>query len=316
MKFIELASNLKSKIENVYFISGQDSYLKQTAYKLIKKACLKDIFSDFNENFFDNENWNPEKFIEAINGIPLANDYKLIHIKNIEKLTEKDKQVIQSCINNIPSTTCLVIEISDALKNLNNGTIIDCNYLDHDTIVKYIYNEVLKNNKKIGLNAINLLIDYCSMNMTKITSEIPKIIAYCDDEEIDINIIKQLVQPDEEYHVFEFTEALGNKNKDKCIKILNLLLQKKENALLPLIINHFRRVAFCSLSDFTNEQLAEMFNVKPFAITKARNQSKYFSKIQLKNILNYLEEADYMTKSGIMQAENALYYLTFKILNS
>ena len=58
-----------------------------------------------------------------------------------------------------------------------------------------------------------------------------------------------------------------------------------------------------------------MFDVKPFAILKARNQSKYFSKVQLKNILSLLEEVDFMIKSGQMQAENALYYLTFKILS-
>lgn len=315
MKFLELASKLKNKVENVYFFSGNDGYLKQTAYKLIKKATINSDFSDFNEIYFDNENWNVEKFIEAVNGLPFASEYKLIHVKNLEKISEKDKQEIQNCIDNIQPTTCLVIELNANLKNLHGGEIIDCSNLDNATLVRYINNEVIKNGKKIEPAAINLIIDYCSQNMTKIVSEIPKLVAFCGDEPINSDMVKSLVLPDEEFQIFELTEALGNKNKDKSIKLLQYMLEKKESALLSLVTNHFRRVAFCSLSDYSNEELAEMFDVKPFAILKARNQSKYFSKVQLKNILSLLEEVDFMIKSGQMQAENALYYLTFKILS-
>ncbi len=314
MKFLELAAKLKNKIENVYFFSGDDAYLKQTAYRLIKKATIGNELSDFNETFFDNENWNVEKFVEAVNCLPFASEYKLVHIKNLEKISEKEKQQIQNCIDNIPQTTCLVIELNSNIK-LSGGEIIDCNNLDHATLAKYINNEILKNNKKIDAAAINLIIDFCSMNMTKIVSELPKLIAYCGEETITSDMVKSLITPDEEFQVFELTEALGTKNKDKSIKLLQYLIEKKESALLSLITNHFRRVAFCSLSDYSNEELAEMFDVKPFAILKARNQCKYFSKVQLKNILSLLEEVDYLIKSGGMQAENALYYLTFKILS-
>lgn len=315
MKFLELAAKLKNKVENVYLFTGEDSYLKQTAYKLIKKATIGNCISDFNENFFDNENWNPEKFIEAVNGLPFACGYKLIHVKNLEKISEKDKQIIQNCIDNVQPSTCLVIELNANLKGLHGGEIVDCNNLNNAALSQYINNEIAKSGKKIEPAATNLLIEFCSQNMTKIVSEIPKLIAFSGDEIINCDMIKSLISPDEEFQIFELTEALGNKNKDKSIKLLQNLLEKKESALLSLITNHFRRVAFCSLSDYSNEELAEMFDVKPFAILKARNQCKYFSKIQLKNILSLLEEVDFMIKSGQMQAENAVYYLTFKILN-
>ena len=93
-----------------------------------------------------------------------------------------------------------------------------------------------------------------------------------------------------------------------------MLLEKKDYSILGLITNHFRRIIFCGLSDYTNEELADMLKVKPFAVLKARNQSKLYSKIQLKKILELLEELDFMIKSGKMQYENAIYYLVFNIL--
>lgn len=312
MKFLELASKLKEKVENVYLLSGDDSYLKQTAYKLIRRATINEELAFLNETRFDNENWNIEKFVEAVSSMPMGCDFKLVYVKNLEKLPEKEKQNLQNNINSIAPTTCLVVDLNKNLK-LTGGTIVDCSNLDNATLTKYINGEVLKNDKKIQPDAINLLIEFCSSNLTKIITELPKLSAYAN--EIDINAVKQLVAPDEEYQIYELTEALGNRNKNKSIKLLSLMLEKKETALVSLISNHFRRVAFCSLSDYSNDELAEMFEVKPFAILKARNQSKFFSKVQLKNILALLEEVDFMIKSGKMQAENATYFLVLKILN-
>lgn len=312
MKFLELASKIKEKVENVYLLSGEDSYLKQTAYKLIKRAAINEELSFLNESQFDNENWNVEKFEEAAYSMPMGCNYKLVHVKNLEKISDKEKQIIQNIINNISPSTCLVIELNKNLK-LTGGTTVDCSSLDHATLVKYINGEVIKNGKRITQDAANMLIEFCSSSLTKIISELPKLCAYAD--EINTEAVKMLVAPDEEFQIYELTEALGNRNKDKSIKLLHLMLEKKETSLVSLISNHFRRVAFCSLSDYSNDELAEMFEVKPFAILKARNQSKFFSKVQLKNILALLEEVDFMVKSGKMQAENAIYYLVLKILH-
>ena len=312
MKFIELASKLKEKVENVYLLSGEDSYLKQTAYKLIRRAAIVEELSFLNESRFDNENWDINKFEEAASSMPMGSNFKLVQIKNLEKISEKEKQTLQNIINSISPSTCLVVEVNKNLK-LTGGTLVDCSNLDHATLCKYINNEAAKNGKKITPEAVNLLIEFCSSNLTKIITELPKLLAFSN--EVDIEAVKSLVSPDEEYQIFELTEALGNKNKDKSIKLLHLMLEKKETALVSLISNHFRRVAFCSLSDYSNDELAEMFDVKPFAILKARNQSKFFSKVQLKNILSLLEEVDFMIKSGKMQADNAIYYLVLKILH-
>lgn len=312
MKFIELATKLKEKVDNVYLLSGDDRYLKQTAYKLIRRATIVEEFAFLNETRFDNENWDINRFEEAVSSMPMGSNYKLVEVKNLEKISEKDKQNLQNIINSISPSTCLVVELNKNLK-LTGGTVVDCSNLDHATLSKYINSEVAKNGKKINPDAVNLLIEFCSLNLTKIITELPKLCAYTD--EINADAVKELVSPDEEYQIYELTEALGNRNKDKSIKLLHLMLEKKETALVPLISNHFRRVAFCSLSDYSNDQLAEMFDVKPFAILKARNQSKFFSKVQLKNILALLEEVDFMIKSGKMQAENATYYLVLKILH-
>ena len=116
-----------------------------------------------------------------------------------------------------------------------------------------------------------------------------------------------------EYMVFELTESLGAKKTSRAIELLNLML--KQQGLLALITNHFRRLFFISISDQDNKTLANLLGVKEYAVAKMRTQVKNFSKVQLKKIYSLLEEVDYMIKSGAMLQDTALNYLVFSILN-
>ena len=125
-------------------------------------------------------------------------------------------------------------------------------------------------------------------------------------------MIENVVTKATEFTVFELTEALGKKDSDKALELVSLM--EKDNATLSLITNHFRRLFFIAISDSTNAELASLLGVKEYAIIKARDQIKNFSKMQLKKIYALLEKVDYFIKSGQMQALNALYYLVFSIL--
>lgn len=313
MKFVELSASLKNKIEKSYFLTGEDSFLRQQAIRLICNYCGREL-EEINYNYFDNDNFNTQKFCECVLVPPFMNNKRVVVVRNVEKLQEKDKNEIKKSIEGLNDSTCVVFDTT--LSPFFETTIVDCGVLDISNLQKFVYKEFLKNEKQIKPDALNLLIDLKSHNLTNITSEIPKLCNYSDSDAITIDMVKLLITPDQDYQIYELTDALGCKNKEKTLKVLNFLLQNNSYSLLSLIINHFRRIAFTSLSDYSNDDLAKMFNVKPYAILKARNQSKYFSKIQLKNILEFLQQADSMTKSGKMQAENAIYYLVFKILYS
>ena len=69
-----------------------------------------------------------------------------------------------------------------------------------------------------------------------------------------------------------------------------------------------------AISGLDDKELAELLNVKEYAIVKARTLAKNFTKLQLKNIYEMLNDVDFYIKNGQMQIENALYYLIFGIL--
>ena len=157
------------------------------------------------------------------------------------------------------------------------------------------------------------LIEFTNGYLTKAVNELEKLVYYDTESEL---ITKQMVDDcaikDNEFVVFELTEALGKKDIDKAINLSQLLA--KEQGILALVTNHFRRMFFISISDENDLSLAKELSIKEFAVKKLREQSKNFSKMQLKKIFALLEEIDYKIKSGQMLSENAFNYLIFKIL--
>ncbi|MDD4110236.1 MAG: DNA polymerase III subunit delta [Clostridia bacterium] len=315
MKFIDLPRSLKEKVSSLYILKGEDFFVTNSAIKHISNACGNE-FSDFNKTTFNDENYSTDKFIECVSMLPIGTDKKFILLKDISKLNKNDEKQISTVLENIPSTTCVVIAYNDAWKFLKNGEIIDCGKMDFSILSKFITIELKKTQKEIAPDALRCLIELCSYDMTKLSTELKKLSCCSDDVTIEKKDVLSLVNADKEYQVFELTESLGTKNGEKALKILCNFSEKKEplQNLLGLISNHFRRIAHISITGMKESELATLFGVKEYAIVKAKQQAKYFSKIQLKNILKLLENVDEMIKSGKMTADNAVFYLVFKIL--
>lgn len=309
-----LKKRLTEKLENCYILFGEDFELYSRAYKMIlKKANL--TIEEFNISLFDNENFSMKAVLDSAEVLPMGDDYRLIVVKNIEKVSDKDISEFENYLKSPQSSTIIIVfdyfGQFDLLKD--KMTQVDCKRFDRATATAVVVKELEKKGKQISSEAVSTLLDYCNGYMTRVVCELDKLAYYdLDDPLITKKMVDDLVAKDSEAVVFELTEALGRKNGDKALSLLEEF--KKEAGLLGLITNHFRRLFYISVSDLPDRELAIQLGVKEFAITKQRQQVKNFSKMQLKKIFALLEKIDYMIKSGAMLSENALQYLVLNIL--
>ncbi len=308
-----LKSRLNEGLKNCYLLEGEDYYLYDKAFSMIKNRC--DLtFPDFDYIKFDDENFTMQSLVDTAQVLPLGN-YKLISVKNVTKISESDKNLLLDYLDSPTPTTVIVI-----FDNPNKFTFIkdkfsfvDCSRFDKKLGYAVVINQLSRLGKQISGEALDTLWDYCNGYLTRINNEIYKL-AYYDLNEplITKKLVENMVNKDSEFVIYELTDALSQKRGDKAIQIVDKL--SKEQVIIGLIISHFRRLFFISTSDMSDKQLASLLNVKEFAIAKQRKQVKNFSKIQLKKIYSLLEKVDYSIKSGAMLQENALYYLVLSIL--
>lgn len=309
-----LKAKLKEKIENTYLLFGEDIELYSRAYKMIvKRANL--TFEDFNLIRFDDENYSMQAILDACEVLPMGDEYRLVVVKNVAKVSDKDLTELENYLKKpVASTILIIIDYYNQFSLLKEQMFqVDCKRFDRATATSVLVKELEKRGKQISSEAVSLLLDYCNGYMTRAICELDKLASYDLNEPlISKKMIENLVAKDSEAVVFELTEALGKKNGDKALELVEEF--KKEAGILGLITNHFRRLFYIAISDLPDKELASQLGVKEYAISKQRQQVKNFSKMQLKKIFALLEKVDFMIKSGSMLQENALQYLVLSIL--
>lgn len=303
-----LKSRLRKKVEASYLVQGEDVLLYDKALDLIKKANNLQL-EEFNFLVFDEDSFDGDKVIDALETLPMASEKKVVLLKNITNVSAEFKKKLREYLNKPVLTTCLVIFDFFNKFDFIISEKVSAKRLDDASLRDLILAEL--KNKRIAHDAITLLIESCCNYYSLIKNEVDKLIS-CEDEEITIKTIDSLVCKETEFTVFELTDALSKRDADKSVALLNLM--EKDTKTFSLILNHFRRLFFVAVSEESDREMAELLGVKEYAITKARALARNFSKLQLKNIYEMLNDVDFYIKNGQMQVENALYYLIFGIL--
>lgn len=308
-----LKKRLNEGLARVYLVEGDDFYLFDKAFSMIKSACNISM-EDFNINVFDDESFTLDKLFAATELLPIMDEKRLVVIKG-GKLSESDKKRMNEILLHIPKTT--VVLVLDYNKNFEflkkDFVFVDAGRMDKDMVRRLVQASLAREKMTIEEDALFCLIESCNGYLTRIMNELSKLSCYDRDTTvITKQMVEELVTKDVEYSVFELTEALAKKDGDKAIKLLKIM--EKDMGVFALISNQFRRLFYTSISDMPDSELAVILGVKEYAIKKSRELAKGFSKAQLKKISSLLEEMDYAVKSGSVLQSNALYLLVFNII--
>ena len=309
-----LKTRLKNGVDTCYLLEGDDYYLYDRAFSMIKKAC-NIALEDFDLVKFDDDNFSCKALLDSAEVMPLGSERRLIVVKNVSKISESDKKAILSYLDSPTPTTVIVFyDFLGKFEFLKSKvSFVDCKRFDGALATQVLVSEFAKQGKQISKEAVDTLLEYCNGYLTRAMCEVDKLACYDLNEPlVTKKMVEEMVSKDDEFVVYELTEALGKKQTDRALTILDSL--SKEQGILSLITNHFRRLFYISTSDMDDKTLAGLLGVKEFAISKQRAQVKNFSKMQLKKIYSLLEQVDFSIKSGAMLQENALYYLILSIL--
>lgn len=84
-----LKKRLNDGIARVYIVEGDDYYLYDKAFSMIKNAC-RITLDDFNINIFDDESFNLNKFFNATEMLPVIDQKRLVVLKGC-KINEGEK---------------------------------------------------------------------------------------------------------------------------------------------------------------------------------------------------------------------------------
>ena len=293
-----------------YLLKGDDGFLKKTAEKVFRSLLPDDSLSLY---VFDRIN-DVKEITSCLGVYNFDGTPNVVLVKDTEKkFDEKDHKILSSVIK-AGFTPDVLVFFGDG--NLTTEkkllTEIDCSRPN-----KYRCLPIVRKLFPCGIeeNAADLLVDYTDCDLAKIENESFKLLAYCDGRTVTVKDVENLVAEDREIKSFAFASNVIAKNKVSAMKILEKMRRYGESnaSILSSLSSQFQRMLYCSLSSKSDEELAVVLRVKPYAVKMAR-QNKNISKKQLIDVFSMLLEYEYKFKSGVMSDETALNLALGKLL--
>ena len=249
-----------------------------------------------------------QNYANIINTMPFGLGFRVVVFTSP---TTEQVKVINSLVKNLGQV--VVVCISPASK-VEGAELVDCSHLDRPDLIKWVNNYLTKAGMKIDKQAFDYLIDMSQGDLAYLNVELPKLQSYIGDEVVSVEAIRQTCTKNHNYFVYHLTNAIDCKNIKAQFDVLNsLTLAQNIGDIYAFLGPYFRRMFYCSVSKLSDDQLANVLKVKPYAITKSRqyvnkNKPQYYINYYLKYI-----ELDYSIKSGKISSLNAMYELLLHI---
>jgi DNA polymerase III subunit delta len=297
----ELDQSLKKgQIEPVYFLYGEETYLRDSATQQIVEAALTGtLLREFNDSSFDLLTDDIRDAIAAAEQMPLMSGRRVIVVRNLNKLEGRRKfnenedeaeslaaQILMDYLAR-PVATSVVIFTSDDIdkrrkyaKTLLAGAAYEFKPLQQKDLPAWIRGYLQTLEIEIDTAALSALTDTLASDLVTVKNELNKLaVAALPSRRVTTQLVEQLSRRSREHMNWDLTDAIVAQNRRQAIRVLrNLLDDGAEPVLLTAIIaGTFRRMALAKEMQVRGASSGEIFSevrVPPF------KQRAYISMLQ------------------------------------
>jgi len=314
-----------------YLLFGENSYAIGQKVSALKAKFLEADPSGLNLLEMEGASLTWNDFTSAVMTLPFLAEKRLVIIKNLllENGDNELKKGIADHLDKIPASS-IVFFVETGLPDGRSALFRALNKPKiaqefKAPTARDFLNLLEQNCKSAGISIRPELEQKLSFILSNDPGlgqlEIEKLILYVQSQgrgEIEGKDIELLVQAQNPINIFDFVDAVANKNLKKAfINLSQLLAQNNsETYILSMIVYQFRilLIIFDLLGrNLSEPQIAKEAKLHPFVVKKSISLAKKYNKDELIRAYGKLREADFSIKTGGADPKIALTMLTYSL---
>jgi len=308
--------------EMLYFYYGEDSYSLKNKIKEIIDAFVKIEGSDFNVSVIYGNKITVQEFEKNVFTAPFLGNKRLIIVKNVlgECPDLEIKKALGRNLDKIPETSIVVFaEGTDPDKReslfktlLKTATVTNFAKPADIDIKKFVQCQVSDNGLSIDPKATSKLALYCGADYWRIENELSKLIYFAKYQQRSLILekdVEDLVDPINNFKIFDLTDSMADRNVNRAIKIYYSMLKGGEDEIkvFNMIIYHIRNMVIInSLAGKAENQIAQLTALHPYVVKKILSSLRKFEAGKVQQIYKRLSELDWKIKRGLMSTGIAI----------
>jgi DNA polymerase-3 subunit delta len=299
------------KFAPVYFFYGDEPYLLGQIPDRFKFSVLDENTIDFNLNVFYGGTSDVLTIKEAIETLPVMTAYRLVILKNAEDIKEAGWAEMESIFKNPVLSTVFVIcadKVDKRKKSIKLifDTAVTAEFKKpYENQIPQWINHLAQNNElKFSIDATHRLHRLVGNNLSELENQILKLKSYIGSKTVvELKDINEVVSNSKEESVFDFTRAIGQKDRVSALEQLVQLIDQGQNevGIVSLLARHMRILLTVRSGldqGYGGAKLASIAQVPAYFIEGYCDQARVWSVPKIQDALVVLNETDKALKSS------------------
>jgi DNA polymerase-3 subunit delta len=333
ISFEQVIGDLKNKIYHpVYFLTGDEPYYIDKISDFIIDNVLTDEEKSFNQTILYGKETDGATITNVAKRFPMMANQQVVVVREAQE-TKNFDDLLYYFENPLKSTILVICykykeldKRKKAYKTIQQNTLyFESKKLYPDKIPGWISSLLKTKNYSIEPKAAVLLTEFLGNDLQKVENEIEKLILTLPENMkiITSDHIERNIGISKDYNIFEFQNALMNRDVLKANRIVQYFAANQKNHHITQIITnlyfYFTKILiYHVLKDKSKQNVASQLRVSPFFVPDYEKAARTFSLNKVVRIISYLREYDMKSKgygNVSTDAEGLLKELTFKILH-
>ena len=295
--------------KQAYLLYGEEAYLKKQYKDRLTKAMLPEG-DTVNYAYYEGKGINPGELIDLAETMPFFAERRLIVVENSGYFKNAVPE-LADYIKTMPVTACFLCVENEVDKRnrlykavKDKGRIVEMARQDEKTLLYWIAGNVKKEGRQIKETTARYLISRAGTDMENLEKEMEKLFSYTlGKEEITVQDVEEICTTQITNQIFDMVEAVAAKQQKKALDYYYDLLALKEPPMriLYLLARQFKllmEVKDLAEKRYDKSQIAKTVGLHPFVAGKYMQQSRTFSKQELRRILEDALDTEELVKTG------------------
>lgn len=325
----------KNTPARLYFLYGDEDYLKTNYADLLVSKCTADDTSGFN-SFRFNSDMTFGEFYEACESLPMMGGRVCVFVKDfaLNKLTDQELKDYAGVFENLPDSTTVIFCMATVAVDKKNskwkniialfdkfGVCAELTKRTAGSIVKTLVSAAHKRSAVISPENAQYLVNVVGDDLNRLLGEFDKVCAYADGREITPEIIDAVAVRSVEASVYDITKAINSSDGDRAYFLLSQLLRQKTEPtfIIGVLAGEYIDLYRMKTAKKYGGSLAEIsgayqYKNREFRLKNAAKICGGYTEKRIKKAVEEIAAADIKIKSTGIGAQVVLEELIAKLL--
>lgn len=311
----------KGSYKPIYYLMGDEPFFIDSISDYIREHALPEEARDFNQIVLYGNETTMSEVIQRARAYPMGADRQVIIVKEAQNLMKKDSENDTTSPSEILSSYLIHPQLSTVLvfchKNGSidkrkkivgviekTGVLFESKKVKDDALPDFIEEFLSEHNLKMSPKGISMLSESVGADLSRMNSELNKLVIALPEGQTEItpDFIEEHVGISKDYNIFEFKDAIINKNVLKANKIAayyesnpkNYPMQLVTAAIFPYFANLM--LAFYS-PDKTDKGIADQLDLKStWSVKDYTTGMRNYTATQTMHIISTIRKYDAKSK--------------------